>query len=373
VSKQKKTHAHAHKILMKRRNRAAALCWAAVAAVAAALLQHARPAAGYTVTIAPVAPGPAAADPRDPTDRVACATTTGEFTVRVHHGWAPHGARRFVALVRAGYFTDIGLFRRNHWIVQFGAVATEVSRDARWRAMTRHGNIPDDPDTDCFGRCRKGRLFDGALSYAGGGPNTRAAQMFVVHHQGHQPIGHEPWEVPFAEVEGDGLDRVVRKWYAGYGEGVDQGTIMQKGNAWLRARYPKLDYIKSCRVLPRPTASGGGGGDGVGGDVAAAATSTAAATGTTMAAAAAVAAKPAAAVSAPRREAEGLRRAPAAATQELAAAAAAATAAMTAAPPPPPPGRTSTATACVIAVLPLLATAAVVQLVRLSPACRSFF
>ena len=101
-------------------------------------------------------------------------------------GWAPLGAKRFVDLVRAGFFTDIALFRRNHWIVQFGAVSTEVSRDARWRKMTRHGNIRDDPDTDCFGRCRKGRLFDGALSYAGGGPNTRAAQMFVVHHQGHQ-------------------------------------------------------------------------------------------------------------------------------------------------------------------------------------------
>jgi hypothetical protein len=34
--------------------------------------------------------------------------------------WAPYGADRLVDLVRRGYFTDVSLFRKNRWIVQFG-------------------------------------------------------------------------------------------------------------------------------------------------------------------------------------------------------------------------------------------------------------
>ena len=360
---------------------------AAVAAVAAVVLAAAA-ADAYTLTIAPTDPG-AAADPRDPTDRVACGSTTGEFTVLVHHGWAPHGAKRFVDLVRAGFFTDIGLFRRNNWIIQFGAVSTKVSRDARWRAMTRHGNIPDDPDTDCFGRCKKGRLFDGALSYAGGGPNTRAAQMFIVHHQGHQPIGHELWETPFAEVEGDGLDRVIRKWYAGYGEGVDQGTIFSKGNAWLRETFPKLDYLTSCRVLPRP---GESESESEGVSKARAAVVAEAAHAAVTQEAAADAGAFAAAVAQAHAEAdqeagrqrfwkaqqlrqqEHAKRQAQTASQAAPAVLPPPQSQQGQRPPPPPPpsttGRMDPVTAFAIAALPLLATAAFVQLVRMS---RSFF
>ena len=67
--------------------------------------------------------------------------------------------------------------------------------------------------------------------------------------------------MPFAEVV-EGLE-VVRSWYAGYGDsGIDQVDIFNKGNEWLRAKFPLLDWLKSCAVLPAnaaaPTALRGG-------------------------------------------------------------------------------------------------------------------
>ena len=82
------------------------------------------------------------------------------------------------------------------------------------------GSIPDDPPTDCYGRCTKGRLFDGALSFAGGGPNSRDNQLFFVYNMADQPIGHELWEVPIGNVT-TGLG-VINAMYGGYGEKVDQ-------------------------------------------------------------------------------------------------------------------------------------------------------
>jgi hypothetical protein len=80
--------------------------------------------------------------------------------------------------------------------------------------------IADDPPTDCGGTCTKGRLFDGALSFAGGGKNSRDNQLFFVHNMADQPIGHELWEVPIGNVtKGMG---VIASMYGGYGEKVDQ-------------------------------------------------------------------------------------------------------------------------------------------------------
>mmetsp|Transcript_20295 Transcript_20295/g.64794 ORF Transcript_20295/g.64794 Transcript_20295/m.64794 type:complete len:267 (-) Transcript_20295:3915-4715(-) len=187
----------------------------------------------------------------DPTVLVRCESTKGPITVEVHPAWAPHGAKRFLDLVEHEYYSDIALFRVNPWIVQFGAV--ELERPGRWRSMIPDGRhhlptILDDGPTDCGGRCTPRSLFDGALSYAGGGLDSRSAQIFIVHHRGKsQPLGESPWEVPFANVT-HGLD-IVRQWFKGYGDfGVDQRKIFARGNGWLRQDFPELDYIVACKI-----------------------------------------------------------------------------------------------------------------------------
>ena len=48
---------------------------------------------------------------------------------------------------------------------------------------------------------------------------------------------------------------VVDSLYSGYGEGApggmgpEQGRAQAEGNAYLKSRFPKLDFVKSARVV----------------------------------------------------------------------------------------------------------------------------
>ena len=52
---------------------------------------------------------------------------------------------------------------------------------------------------------------------------------------------------PFGHVS-EGMD-AVQKITAEYGERPDQGRIQSMGNEYLKTRFPKLDYIKTARVV----------------------------------------------------------------------------------------------------------------------------
>ena len=53
---------------------------------------------------------------------VCCNSTKGVLNIAVHPSWAPHGAKRFLDMVRSGFFsTRVGLFRAlRDFLVQFG-------------------------------------------------------------------------------------------------------------------------------------------------------------------------------------------------------------------------------------------------------------
>ena len=66
-------------------------------------------------------------------------------------------------------------------------------------------------------------------------------------------MGNEPWETPFGKViEGyDTLDRL----YKGYGDippfgkGPDQQKIHNRGNSYIREKFPLTDFITSCKDI----------------------------------------------------------------------------------------------------------------------------
>ena len=210
---------------------------------------------------------------------VSCTTTQGTVEIDVHHLWAPLGAAHFVDLVERSFYTDVAIFRRNDWIAQLGA---QPYSDPRYGALQR-STLRDDPKTNCPQdiaphrlppRCVEGRLWNGALAYAGGGIHSRGSQWFFVHNIADQPIGGEVWEVPFAELSDAKSLETVRRFYSAGDAGVAlQSDIMdakptESTRDVLRA-YPNMDYVLSCEVVVKGGRRGGGSAPVVAGRAAA--------------------------------------------------------------------------------------------------------
>lgn len=168
-------------------------------------------------------------------------TTKGDFVVEAHRSWAPNGADRFYNLIKLGYYDDVAFFRAiQGFMVQFG-IHGRPEVNARWK----DANIPDDP---AAGQSNT----RGMITYATAGPNTRTTQLFINYGDNARLDGMG--FTPFGKVV-SGMD-VVDSLHQGYGEGQprgigpDQGRIQAQGNAYLKAEYPLLDYVKTARLEP---------------------------------------------------------------------------------------------------------------------------
>lgn len=180
-----------------------------------------------------------AENPENADFKVRFDTTAGAFVVQVHRDWAPIGAERFHSLVRDGYYTDIAFFRViSGFMAQFG-----IHGDPAVNAQWEDANIEDDPVVASNRR--------GKVTFATAGPNTRTVQLFINYGDNRRldAMGF----APFGEVV-EGME-VVDALHAGYGEGApagqgpEQERIQSEGNAYLRASFPKLDYIKTATLV----------------------------------------------------------------------------------------------------------------------------
>ena len=166
-------------------------------------------------------------------------TSAGELTVRIFREWAPVGAYRFYNLVRNGYYDGNRFYRViPGFAAQFGAHGVpEVNRI--WHEAT----IPDDPVRVSNER--------GTITFAAAGPDTRAAQVFInlQTNEGLDPLGF----VPMGRVtEGMGTLLALYGEYGDFppqGAGPDYGCMMEKGNAYLDARFGRLDSIMEARIV----------------------------------------------------------------------------------------------------------------------------
>jgi cyclophilin family peptidyl-prolyl cis-trans isomerase len=185
---------------------------------------------------------PPADDRRAPEQfRVRLDTTAGAIVVACTRAWAPRGADRFYTLVTSGYYDDSALFRvvRGRW-AQFGISGTPAVAQA-WRTRT----IPDDA---FVGQSN----VKGTVAFAFAVPNGRTTQVFFNLADNSPTHDKEPFIVFGRVVEG--LD-VMDALHDGYGESAlggiragKQEPLFTQGNAYLRANFPKLDYIRTARV-----------------------------------------------------------------------------------------------------------------------------
>jgi peptidyl-prolyl cis-trans isomerase A (cyclophilin A) len=166
-------------------------------------------------------------------------TSKGDFIVEVHREWAPLGADRFYNLVSNGFYDDCRFFRViGGFMAQFG-----INGNPKISEVWREAKIKDDPVKESNKR--------GFVSYAMAGPDTRTSQLFINYGDNSRldSMGFSP----FGRVT-KGME-VVDKLYSGYGEGAPRGTgpnqalVQTRGNEYLNADFPKLDYIKKAYIL----------------------------------------------------------------------------------------------------------------------------
>lgn len=173
---------------------------------------------------------------------VALETTEGVLTLEVIRAWAPLGAFRFYNLVKHGFYDGSRFFRvLPGFIAQFGANG-QPAIEAAWRDQA----LPDDP-------VRVSNL-GGTISFAMAGPNTRVSQVFINYRDNPGLDAHG--FVPFGRVVAGG--DVLLKLDSSYGEpqplgrGPSWECIQESGNAYLEEQFPRLDYVRSARLVDAP-------------------------------------------------------------------------------------------------------------------------
>ena len=168
--------------------------------------------------------------------RVRLETSKGPIVIEATRDWSPNGVDRFYQLVQSGYYDDVRFFRIvPGFIVQFGMHGNPQT-NAQWVARP----LMDDPVKQSNKR--------GTVTFAQTPmPNTRTTQLFInlqnnagLDAQNFAPIG--------TVVEGMS---VVDALYAGYGgtPSDSQPRIAAEGNAFLNRTFPKLDFVRTAKVV----------------------------------------------------------------------------------------------------------------------------
>lgn len=206
----------------------------------------------------PDIPGQEPPTKADSVVRVHCDTTTGPLAIEVHREWAPQGARRFLDMVKEGFFsTKVALFRSVKGFLCQTGVAGDPSIHAAWEAK---GPIEDDPQW--LDQEDERRMKRGYLSFAGGGANSRGVEFFFTYRD--TSLGGSSWEVPFAKLVGHESFQSMDHWYTGYGDmaafgghAPDQARMYRVGLQYLEGSFPDIDYIIACRVVEGESEGGG--------------------------------------------------------------------------------------------------------------------
>ena len=171
-------------------------------------------------------------------------TTKGSIVVECFRSWAPHGADRFYELVTSGYYDDAAIFRiRPKTWAQFGIAGSTQGRAGVAHADHSRRSLPAAQPN-----------VRGTVAFAWAVPNGRTTQVFINLRDNRETHDKEPF-VPFGRVI-EGME-IADAWFDEYGEtaggGIRAGKqdpVFQGGNDYLRKNFPKLDYIKSARILP---------------------------------------------------------------------------------------------------------------------------
>ncbi|CAE7525967.1 BTBD2 [Symbiodinium natans] len=164
-----------------------------------------------------------------------CETTQGPITIEVDPDQSPEGARRFLDLVRDGFYSDQAIFKAvRGFVAQFG-ISDNNEMNEKWSPT-----IPDDE--------RKTASFPkGTIILTASRQNSRSTQVSVALADLTGRLGQNPWETAIGHVVEKDMP-VLDRIFTGYADAVDEQELLRQGNSYLREFYPRLDFVKACSV-----------------------------------------------------------------------------------------------------------------------------
>ena len=169
-------------------------------------------------------------------------TSKGNFDIEARRIWSPQAVDRLYQLIKNNYYTDVAIYRViPDFVAQFGIHNDSTITNA-WDSVA----VEDEPVIE--------KNLKGSIAFARGGPKTRTNNLFINLKSNSPKLD----TVFYAGVKGfpvvakitEGFN-VAESFYNGYGAQLDdkQDTIVSQGNSYLKARYPKLDYIYKAYLL----------------------------------------------------------------------------------------------------------------------------
>ena len=115
----------------------------------------------------------------------------------------------------------------------------------RHATLSWKNSIQDDPLTP------ERPFKKGTISFAGAGPNTRSADLFI-SYSANPGLGKSPWESPVGEVT-SGMN--VVESFKSYGDisafnkkGPNTNKIRNRGSEYVASEFPEMDYFKRCSI-----------------------------------------------------------------------------------------------------------------------------
>lgn len=188
------------------------------------------------------APGPAVLKLKSPeTFKALFKTTKGDFIVEAYRKWSPYGVDRLYQLIKTGFFTNALLFRvEPDYVVQFG-VSANYAANRFWDPL----KLIDEPAML--------KNTKGTISFARGGRNNRATQIFI--NMVDNPKldttvrGGVKGYTPIARVIA-GMEKVATLNHR-YGKkpAAIQDSLYKYGNSYFDRQFPGRDKILSATIV----------------------------------------------------------------------------------------------------------------------------
>lgn len=168
-------------------------------------------------------------------------TTQGNFDIEAVREWSPAGVDRLYQLITNNYYEDVSIFRVvPKFVAQFG-----IHNDTLINNAWGERGVKDEPVLQ--------KNDSMTIAFARDGVETRSNQIFINLKKNYRLD-----KLAYSGVTGfpviakviDGQENVLN-FYGGYGDklGYKQDSVAKFGNAFLREKYPKVDYIKKAYIL----------------------------------------------------------------------------------------------------------------------------